>query len=93
MDFSVGTYLRQLEESGYINRLREFGMARYAPFFWSSQEPDQPPKLLHNGTITYVGTGQRDLGMTNAHVYDQYLKDRAGPAGCRSPVRRLDDLP
>lgn len=70
-------YLRKLDESGYLNQIREFAMARCAPFFWSSQEHGQPPKLLHNGTITYVATGQRELGITNAHVFNSYEKDRA----------------
>lgn len=70
-------YLRELEASGYLKQIREFAMARCAPFFWSSQEPGQPAKIVHNGTITYVATGQRELGITNAHVYNQYEKDRA----------------
>jgi len=70
-------YLHQLEEVGYLKQIREFAMARCAPFFWSTQEAGQPAKLLHNGTITYVGTGQKDLGITNAHVFSQYEKDRA----------------
>ena len=70
-------YLTQLEESGYPRQIREFAMARCAPSFWSSQEPGQPAKIVHNGTITYGGTGQRDLGVTNAHVYRQYQKDSA----------------
>ena len=51
-------YLRQLEESGYLKQIREFAMARCAPFFWSSQEQGQPPKLLHNGTSRVVQPGQ-----------------------------------
>jgi hypothetical protein len=81
-------YLRQLEESGYLNQIREFAMARCAPFFWSSQEPGQPPKLLHNGTITYVATGQRELGITNAHVFNHMR--RTAPSSQMSKRSSVD---
>jgi hypothetical protein len=32
---------------------------------------------LHNGTICYVDTGQRKIGITNNHVYQQYIDDVA----------------
>ena len=35
------------------------------------------PRLLRNGSITYVATGRRELGITNAHVYDKYIEHRA----------------
>lgn len=31
--------------------------------------------MLHNGTISYVDTGSRHIGITADHVYRQYLKD------------------
>jgi hypothetical protein len=52
-------YLRQLEESGYLEQIREFARARCAPSFWSSQESHN--RRSCGTTITYVGTGQRDL--------------------------------
>jgi hypothetical protein len=61
---------RELEKSGYLKQVREFAMARCVPFFWSTQEASEPPKLLHNGTICYVDTGQRKIGITNNHVYE-----------------------
>ena len=74
---------RRLEESDYLPGLREFAMTRCAPFFWSFQpDPGQPLKI-RNGTITYVRTGQRDIGITASHVYDSkppnpsYLQDLA----------------
>jgi hypothetical protein len=66
---------QKLEDSGYLPRLREFAMSKCAPFFWSSQEAGQPPKILHNGTICYVRTGQRDIAITANHVYQKYLDD------------------
>lgn len=68
----------QLEKSGYLNQLREFAMSKCAPFWWSTQEaPDKPATILHNGTICYVKTGQRDIGITADHVYQKYLDDCA----------------
>src|SRR5687767_2048468 len=77
MNAQQKAYLAKLEESGYLKQIREFAMARCAPFFWSSKEKGTPAKLLHNGTITYVATGQRELGITNTHVYNQYEQNRA----------------
>jgi hypothetical protein len=37
---------QKLEDSGYLPRLRDFAMSKCAPFFWSSQEAGQPPKIL-----------------------------------------------
>jgi hypothetical protein len=77
MDEKQKEGFRALEKSGYLKQVREFAMARCVPFFWSSQEPGQPPRLLHNGTICYVDTGQRQIGITNNHVYQQYIDDLA----------------
>lgn len=73
---------QRLEQNGYLPQLREFAMARCAPFFWSFQHGTGQPKI-RNGTVTYVRTGQRDIGITASHVYDSrlqvpsYLRDLA----------------
>ena len=100
MNEKLTAQVQRLEDSGYLNQIREFAMARSAPFFWSRQPPNQDPELLHNGTITYVATGQKELGVTNVHVYNQYLADRAnGPdveaqfeSSTIYPEQRLVDL-
>jgi hypothetical protein len=75
---------RRLEESGYLPGLREFATTRCAPFFWSFQpDPGQPLKI-RNGTIAYVRTGQRDIGITASHVYD------SKPRGSRGRLRFPD---
>jgi len=68
---------KELEDAGYLNGIREFAMARSSPFFWSAQMEGPNARLLRNGTITYVATGQVELGITNAHVYDAYIEHRA----------------
>jgi hypothetical protein len=46
-----------------------------APFWWSVGEPNGPStKILNNGTICYVDTGARPLGITANHVYATYVR-------------------
>ena len=47
-----------------------------APFWWSVAAPMDPlARILHNGTICYIDTGSRSIGVTANHVYRQYLHD------------------
>ena len=52
-------------------------MMRCVPFLWSTRQSGEPARVLHNGTICYVDTGQRKIGITNNHVYQQYMDDLA----------------
>jgi hypothetical protein len=46
-----------------------------APFWWSVGEPSGPStKILNNGTICYVDTGTRKIGVTANHVYQTYVR-------------------
>ncbi len=48
-----------------------------APFWWSVAKPeDTAARILHNGTICYVDTGSRRIGITASHVYKEYLADK-----------------
>ena len=48
-----------------------------APFWWSVAIPDDPVAwILHNGTICYVNTSSRRIGITANHVYKEYLADK-----------------
>jgi hypothetical protein len=64
-----------LEKRGYLPKLRELAMNMCAPFFWSSQPDDGPLTVLHNGTICFVRTPNRGIGITANHVYQEYLAD------------------
>jgi hypothetical protein len=60
-----------LNHDGYLTRLR--AMAKMcAAFWWHS--PDVG--IMHSGTVCFVDTRERVLGITADHVYRQYLKDR-----------------
>jgi hypothetical protein len=76
MDQSVKEALNALEKRGYLPQLRQMALNMSAPFFWSSQSPGHEPQILHNGTICYVHTGERGLGISADHVYRAYVKDR-----------------
>jgi hypothetical protein len=46
-----------------------------APLLWF-RPTDNPPRILHNGTITVARTNKKLFGITAAHVVDQYHEDR-----------------
>ena len=48
-----------------------------APFWWSVATPgDTVARILHGGTICYVDTSSRRIGITANHVYKKYLADK-----------------
>ena len=48
-----------------------------APFWWSVATPeDAVDQILHNGTICYIDTSSRRIGITANHVYKKYLADK-----------------
>ena len=48
-----------------------------APFWWSVATPeDAVAQILHNGTICYIDTSSRRIGITANHVYKKYLADK-----------------
>ena len=77
MDEKPKEGFRELEKSGYLKQVREFAMATCVPFFWSTQQAGASAHILHNGTVCYVDTGERQIGITNNHVYQQYIDDLA----------------
>ncbi len=47
-----------------------------APFWWSSLGPGAPPTICGNGTICFINTGERHIGVTADHVCASYLTDK-----------------
>ena len=76
----------RMERAGYLPAMRQLALSLCAPFWWHGQGGDGPYRILHNGTICYVHTGERVIGVTADHVYRQYLKDKAQVRGIRLPV-------
>ena len=64
----------KLEASGYLNVLRKTAMSFCVPFYWSATIAGEL-KILHSGTITYLDTGEKKIGITADHVYQQFLDD------------------
>lgn len=65
-----------LEKADYLPMLRELAMRMAGAFWWHGPKVDEY-KIFHNGTISYVNTGKRILGITADHVYQEYLDDKA----------------
>ena len=64
-----------LAKSGYLESLHALAKCMCATFWWY---PDvQGAGISHNGTVSFVDTGDRLLALTNHHVVKQYLDDRA----------------
>lgn len=75
MDEKQKAGLNALEKAGYLPALRELAMSLCAPFYWSIIDEKGQAKILHNGTICYFHSGERFLGVTANHAYQQYLDD------------------
>lgn len=68
--------LQQMERSGYLPTLRAYAKSSSAPFWWYVDDGTvNPAAIKHNGTICFVHTGERVLGVTADHVYRGYLLD------------------
>lgn len=60
----------------YLAAVSALAQSMCAPFWWNIAGPrDKAARILHNGTICYIDTGARRIGVTANHVYQQYLDD------------------
>ena len=71
-----------------LSAVRSLAECMCAPFWWSVATPEDPVALiLQNGTICYVDTSSRRIGITANHVYKAYLADKeahdAGAIECQ----------
>jgi hypothetical protein len=69
--------LDQLERSGYMSVLRNLVRSHTCPFWWFDDHAPMGSSIIHNGTISFVDTGNTIVGVTANHVYQQYLHDKA----------------
>ena len=61
----------------YLSAVSGLAECMCAPFWWSVATPeDTAARILHNGTIGYVDTGSRRIGITANHVYKEYLANK-----------------
>lgn len=66
----------RLHAIGYLENFSNMAMNMCVPFWWS-HGPQGDARVLQNGTLCYVNTGTRRIGITADHVYAPYLADRA----------------
>lgn len=69
--------LSEAERNGYLPIIRTWAQLFAAPFWWFHPEKEIGKSILHNGTMCFVNTGQKTLGVTASHVYSQYLIDKS----------------
>src|SRR5258706_310406 len=67
----------RLERIGYLPEMRKLATSLCAPFWWHGRGDDGRYRILHNGTVCFLNTGVRLIGVTADHVYREYLKDKA----------------
>jgi hypothetical protein len=66
----------RLHAAGYLQQFSNMAMNMCVPFWWSSG-PRGGAQVRQNGTLCYVNTGTRRIGITADHVYAGYLVDKA----------------
>lgn len=65
-----------MERSGYMRMLRALAKTSTAPLWWFMDDTaTSPAAIRHNGSICFLHTGQRIVGVTADHVYRRYLTD------------------
>ena len=67
----------------YRSELSKMGEAMCAPLWWSVKRGiDEKAQIAGIGTVSYVDTGTRKIGVSADHVYKDYLEHLAkyGPA-------------
>ena len=65
------------ERYGYLPALRAQAQSVCAPLWWHGYDETGTYRILHNGTLSFVDTGSRKIGITADHVIAQYLDDVA----------------
>src|SRR5258708_5571205 len=76
MDKRQKEALDRLEKVGYLPQLRKLANSLCAPFWWHGVDEQGKYRILQNGTICFIHTGERIIGVTADHVYGKYLEDR-----------------
>ena len=66
----------RLVESGYLPTFVEMAMNMCAAFWWSTQPEGKEATIVQNGTVCFVNTGSRHIGISCDHVLEGYLDDK-----------------
>ena len=78
-------YLRSLVSSGYLPTIEENAKRLTAPYYW--YDPSQPEaNVKGGGTICFVRTDQRLLGITAGHIHQQCVEDLDAYPDCSCQI-------
>jgi len=79
--------LAALQATGYIDQIQDWAKGCCAPVYYRDADGE-----LHNGSMTFVDTGQAILGITAGHVADSIAKYCDGSLGheCQVGSAELD---
>lgn len=74
--------------------LRALAQLSAAPIFWFDDSSASNDAILHNGTVVFVDVGNCVVGITAAHVLEQYRADKKSYASlmCQLGGVRFDPL-
>ena len=92
--------LGDLVKSGFIPTVEEIAKRLTAPFYWYAPERRGGSRTIGGGTVCFVDTGVRLLGLTAAHVHQACMTalERDPDLGCQigghsfQPSKRLIDI-
>ncbi len=86
-------YTADLIKKGYTRELERLIRTFVAPIYWYAPNNDAGKRVLNNGTMFFINTGERIIGITAWHVYhDGYELDfkRAPNIECALLDKRFD---
>lgn len=72
MDATTRASVDRMELAGYLPALRAIAQGACAPFWWHGTATDGAHRIHHNGTVCFVNTGKRLIGVTAHHVLAGY---------------------
>lgn len=67
----------ELARIGYLRNYEEMVRNTCAPFWWSTEGEGGKPKILNNGTMCFLNTGEAHIGITADHVYAAYERQHS----------------
>lgn len=90
--------LRPCVESGFLSVMEQIAKQMTAPYWW--RDPTRPDQPIQGGTLCFVNTGARLVGITAAHIHRAVMLAKAnqplthGQVGGHSfdPERALVDI-
>jgi hypothetical protein len=77
MDANTRASLDRMERGGYLPALRSIVNSACVPFWWHGVNAQGKYHIHHNGTICFLQTGKRLIGVTAHHVFEHYRTAKA----------------